>query len=803
MEKEISTSQNKSKVYPQNLEDALKEIARLREENERLRQVLGLSSGAISHEKKQDQNVLFPEAEPLPEIHSKSAVENKIHLFRILFRGREDVFAALWINDKTGKKGYAPVKAAGYGKFPKSNKYLPITDEVIKDHLSGNKVVGVYPLLKDDTCWFLACDFDKTGWELDALEYLATCNRWKIPAYLERSRSGNGGHVWIFFSSPVPAVSARRMGVSLIRETMVARAEMDLASYDRFFPNQDFMPKGGFGNLIALPLQKKARVLMNTEFLDEKLNPWPDQWTFLSQVKRLSPQQVESLLEILPPVTVGPQSIGSLIKPSKQEPSPPKKINCTLKAQIAIEKSGLPPSLISRIKHLASLHNPEFYKKQKLRLSTYQTPRFIKCYREDLSHFYLPRGLFSELKTIVGEAGSKLTVMDCRSFPKSLEMVFQGNLTETQGKAVQTLLSHENGVLVAPPGTGKTIMACAIIASRKVPTLILVHRKPLLEQWRIQIMNNLGLSKKEIGQIGAGRNRQSKIVDFAMIQSLKNKSDIEEVLGDYGFIVVDECHHIPAISFEEVVNHAPVRFILGLTATPYRRDGLQDIITMQCGPIRYRITSKETRKTDDLELNLIIRETQFEYPETDDLKIQEIFRKLVNDAERNSIICSDILASIAECRRVLVLSEWREHCKLLAEYLHQKGKTPFIMDSSLKKKKRDEIFDAIQHMPPEKDLLVIATGNYIGEGFDCPQIDTLFLTFPIAFRGRVVQYVGRLMRQFKGKTNIQVYDYADIGVHVLKKMHLKRLKAYRDIGFESDETGAGTLFTMGGSDAKE
>jgi len=768
------------------LERLLEENARLREENERLRKMLGLSAESSPLQEPQEPSVLFPDAEHLPEVNSKSSVDNKIGLFRMLFRGRDDVFALHWSNEQTGKKGYSPARA-DYGRRSKKQKYLPMTDEVIHDHLSAKNVVGVYPLLKDDTCCFLVCDFDKKGWELDALEYLATCHRWKVPAYLERSRSGNGGHVWIFFSTPVPAVSARRLGVSLLRETMVARAEMDLASYDRFFPNQDFMPKGGFGNLIALPLQKKARALGNTEFLDENLKPWPDQWAFLSQVKRLSLQQLEGLLDILPPVTVGPLSVESVIKPTKDEPSPPPEIPCTLQAQVSIEKSGLPPSLISRIKHLASLHNPEFYQKQKLRLSTFRTPRFIKCYDEDLTHFHLPRGLLSEIEIIVKEAGSKLAVTESRPDPERLDLVFNGKLTPTQQEAVRAILSHDQGVLVSPPGTGKTMMACAVIASRNVPTLILVHRKPLLDQWRVQIMNALGIASKEIGQIGGGRRRRSGLVDLAMIQSLGKKPDVDELFERYDLIIVDECHHVPAVTFEKVIKQAQARFILGLTATPYRRDGLQDIITMQCGLVRHRISTQHAMKDSDLGLRLIVRETSFEYPGSEEAHIQEVFRELVKDAERTSGICTDILYALEEGRRILVLSEWREHCRLLAEEMQQMGKAPFVLDGALKKKERDELFDSIRQMPPEEDLLVIATGNYIGEGFDCPQIDTLFLVFPIAFRGRVVQYAGRLLRQCEGKTQVQVYDYADTKVPVLKKMHGRRLKAYEDLGFYLDE----------------
>jgi len=773
------------------LEKALEKITRLREENENLRKLLGLSQPDLPENETSKQAKLFPEEKPLPIIESKSSVKEKISLFRTIFRGREDVFAVHWINEKTGKKGYSPARENPYQKNNKKN-YLSLTDEIVHDHLSGNKIIGIYPLLKDDTCWFLASDFDKEGWELDALEYLATCKRWKIPAYLERSRSGNGGHVWIFFSAPVPAVSARRIGVSLLRETMVARAEMDLGSYDRLFPNQDFMPKGGFGNLIAVPLQKKARALKNTEFIDENLNPWPDQWAFLCHVKRLSPQQVEGLIDILPPVTVGPQSIESLLKPSKNEPLPPPEIKCSFGAQVSIEKSGLPPSLISRIKHLASLHNPEFYKRQKLRLSTYLTPRFIKCYREDLTHFHLPRGIIPELNKIVTEAGSKLDITDKRRKHESLELTFQGKLTAIQEEVIENILPHEQGVLVAPPGVGKTIMACYVIVSRNVPTLVLAHRKPLLDQWRVQLMNTLGLTKKQIGQFGGGRSKRNGIVDLAMIQSLKNKQEIEDIFDEYGLLIVDECHHIPAFSFENVVNKSSIRSILGLTATPYRRDGLQDIITMQCGPIRCHI-KQDAGNAADLDLKLFVRETAFTCLDLDENSIQDIFRELVQNEDRNSVIAEEALSALSDGRRVLILSEWRKHCRLLAEKIRDMGKEPIVLDGSLKKKTRDEMFQSIRNMPREKDLLVIATGPYIGEGFDCPQIDTLLLAFPIAFRGKVVQYAGRLLRQFDGKTQVLVYDYADEKVPVLKKMHGKRLKAYRDLGFTDEKVDAEQL----------
>jgi len=551
-----------------------KEIVRLREENERLRSMLKLPEDVPAAPIIREQSTLFPSEEPLPVVDTKSTVEQKVALFRALFKGRDDVYAVQWVNEHTGKKGYSPARFGGYGGKFGDKRTLSLTNEVIYQHLSGDKVLGIYPLLKDDTCFFLACDFDDEGWELDAKEYIETCRHWKVPACLERSRSGKGGHAWIFFSGAVSAVAARRLGTGILRETMIVRAEMDLASYDRFFPNQDFMPKGGYGNLIALPLQRKARILGNTEFLGDDFKPWPDQWAFLSRMQRLSPKHLEALLETMPPVSVGLESALVPVKPIRKEPPLPKVIQAELCAELSLVKSGLTPSLLSQLKHVASMNNPEFYKKQKLRFSTFQTPRFIRCYREDLTHIHLPRGLMENVKKIVEKKGSKLGLIDRRPKTRHLKLVFKAELKPAQETAVTALLSGEHGVMVSPPGTGKTVVACAAIARRNVPTLILLHRKPILEQWRAQLISTLGLTKKEIGQLGGGRKRKSGVVDLAMIQSLRNKADIEELLGTYGLIIIDECHHIPAVSFEEVLKHAKSRYILGLTATPYRRDDL-------------------------------------------------------------------------------------------------------------------------------------------------------------------------------------------------------------------------------------
>jgi len=801
-------------------DEVRRECLRLQQENDRLRGLLGLPSEAsASFARMPSAGTVFPAIDPLPPVTFTSSVEQKIALFRALFRGRDDVYPVRWVNAQTGKKGYVPAVKGGWGRRHSGGPltqqdYLPLTDAVIRQHLEGQQTIGVYPLLRNDTCWFLACDFDGkagisravdrstgsvdgkdggtrvseiTGWALDAVGYLAACERHGISAYLERSQSGKGGHVWIFFSSPVPAVSARRLGTFLLRKTMESRAEMTLASYDRLFPSQDVLPKGGFGNLIALPLQKLCRAGGNTEFLDGQMRPWPDQWGFLSSITRVSPPQLEEFLEHLTAVVAGPGSVDVTSLPlSEVCPAPPRMIGA-LGAAISLEKAGLPPWLLADIKHLASLHNPVFYERQKLRLSTFRTPRFITCYEEDVSHLHLPRGLLEALHEVVRKAGSVLSLTDLRRLPNQLALKFHGTLTPLQAQAVRVMLANDHGVLVAPPGVGKTVMACSIAAQRNLPALVLVHRQPLSDRWRVHLTNLVGLSSKEIGQLGSGKNRCTHMVDLAMIQTLKGVDDPEAFFAGYGLLIVDECHHLPAFSFESCVKRAPIRYVLGLTATPYRRDGLQDLIVMQCGPIRHTISGRQTGSHTDLALELVVRETDVTYPTTDEPPIQAVFRALVNDAARTRTVSDDVLTALGQGRRCLVLSERKEHCRSLAEQFRAQGKTPFILDGGLRKKAREAIFEAVRNQPSSEDLLLIATGQYLGEGFDCPQIDTLFLTFPVSFKGKLVQYVGRLMRSYEGKRVVRVHDYADVHVPVLKKMYQKRRKTYETLGFSTEE----------------
>jgi superfamily II DNA or RNA helicase len=761
------------------LDGALREVGRLRAENERLRTLLALTQ--------QMKTILDPsKPEPPPmAAGSPASADEKLALIRRLFRGRDDVYALRWESARTGKSGYAPATVEGWNRHG-PNTYLPISDEVVARHLRGRESIGVYPLLEDDTCWFLAFDLDGTTWQLDALALLEACDEHAIPAALERSRSGTGGHVWIFFTAPVAAAAARRLGALLLREAMSRRGELDLASYDRLFPNQDFLPAKGFGNLIALPLQGRCRAAGTSVFLDPAtLEPWPDQWAFLNSLERLAPEQLERLLSEHEEIAVG----GAALSPQRTllpDERLPAKIRRTIGADLAIARADLPPSLLAELKHLASLHNPLFYERQRLRLSTHQTPRLIRCYEEDLTHLHLPRGLLHQLEDAIATAGSELVTNDRRPTHTRLPLEFRGELTPLQASAAAAMLAHDDGVLVAPPGTGKTVIACALIAERTLPTLVLAHPKPLLEQWRAQLATLLDLSSKQIGQRGGGRRKLTGGVDLAMIQSLKAIGDLDAFFGAYGLIVIDECHHLPAFSFEAAVRHASARHFLGLTATPYRRDGLQEIVTMQCGPIRHRIASSES-PIGEISLELIVRETELAFADAAEHPIHEVFRLLVEDERRIALVCDDVLAALAEGRRCLVLSQWKQHCNALAQRLQSHGVPPLMLEGGLGKRARATLLDQIENTPADEPLIVIATGQYLGEGFDCPQLDTLFLAFPISFKGRLVQYTGHLMRAYEGKVTVRVYDYADVGVPVLRAMHARRLTTYKTLGFTPEQ----------------
>ena len=750
-----------------------------------------------------------------PNADVPATADGKISLFRQLFRGRDDVFPVLWMSSKTGRKGYSPAcgnewvqSVCGKPRVKCSEcpnqAFLPLTDQVILDHLQGRHIIGVYPLLKDETCWFLAADFDKESWLDDVSAFVDTCRDLGIPAAVERSRSGNGAHVWFFFSSPVPAVSARRMGCYLITETMARRHQLAMSSYDRLFPNQDTLPRGGFGNLIALPLQFEPRQAGNSVFLDESFRPHGEQWAYLASLPRMAPAFVESIARdaarqdkivgvCFSSVSEDETDDVPWERPSSGRPGNvqiddpiPAEIHAVLAQRLFVEKTDLSSPLMNQVKRLAAFQNPEFYKKQSMRLSTALTPRVISCAEEHPRHIALPRGCREELAALLRHYGSTLTIDDQRYPGSPLNLHFNGKLTAVQTQAVNALRKQNMGVFVAPPGVGKTVVGAWLIAERQCNTLVLVHRQPLLDQWIAQLALFLGLDTRDIGRIGGGRHQPNGRIDVAMIQSLVRKERVDDLVANYGHVIVDECHHLPAVSFERVLAEVRARFITGLTATPQRRDGHHPIIDMQLGPVRFAVDARNQATHRPFNHNLIIRETGFNLNDSSDLRIQELYGRLAANEQRNNLIFDDLLHALEEGRSPILLTERKEHLDYFADRLRNFTRNLVVLQGGGGANARRAVMQRLATIPDDEERLVLATGRYIGEGFDDARLDTLFLALPVSWKGILIQYAGRLHRLHPEKTEVRIYDYVDRDVPMLARMFEKRLRGYRAIGYSTE-----------------
>jgi len=678
----------------------------------------------------------------------------------------------------------------------------------LQNKSNRNFTIGVYPLLLDETCWFLAIDFDKESWMKDVSAFLDTCEYYKIPASLERSRSGNGGHIWIFFSEPIQAQFARKLGSFLITETMEHRPEIGFESYDRFFPSQDTMPQGGFGNLIALPLQKVPKENGNSLFLDKNFVPYPDQWAYLSSIQRMSCEEVEKIVEkaskggrilgVKMLASVEEEILPWLEPPSrrrKESPikgSLPKKIKLILGNQIYIEKKSLIPSLKNRLIRIAAFQNPEFYKAQAMRFSTFNKPRIIHCCEDFPKHIGIPRGCLDEVQFLLQSLGIKIELIDERHVGKSINVKFHGTLRFEQENAVEALFKHDTGVLSASTAFGKTVVAIDLIAKRKVNTLVLVHRKHLLDQWVDRLSNFLEIDPKEIGQIGGGKRNPKGKIDVALIQSLSKKGVVDDIVGKYGQLIVDECHHISARSFEIVARQCKAKYVTGLSATVIRKDGHHPIIFMDCGPIRYKVDDRKQAELRPFNHKVIIRGTDFRLPDSlyfkENLTINDYYAALLADEKRNNMIVEDVIQAINEERVPMLLTERRNHIEVLTNMLASLVQNVFVLKGGMGKKQRQSLLDKMRDLPYNEERIIIATGRYLGEGFDEARLDTLFLALPISWRGTLAQYAGRLHRVHDMKKEVVIYDYADLNISMLSTMYQRRLKGYKAIGYEVEDT---------------
>ncbi|MDR2075327.1 MAG: DEAD/DEAH box helicase [Desulfovibrio sp.] len=794
-------------------EGVLAELSRLQAENAHLKAILQQHGITWDIPLSPAPSVLEDGAAGAPATLSPVSLSpaEKIALFQSLFRGRTDVYPQRWESQK-GTSGYSPVCGnewrPGICGKPKvrcgdceHRQLTPLTEQALYDHLAGKKTLGVYPLLPDDSCHFLAMDFDEAQWRDDALAALLSCQQCNVPASLEISRSGKGAHIWIFFSVPVSAREARMLGAALVSHTCERTRQLALSSYDRFFPSQDTLPKGGFGNLIALPLQKTPRSQGHSVFVDTNFTAFADQWAYLSTVVRMTPDALsQAILQASGgrhPLDVAFTTDGeNTVKPWENQKVScrkiagplPSSITLVLANQIFIDKREAPQPLLNRLIRLAAFANPEFYKAQAMRLPVWNKPRLVCCAENLPQHIGLPRGCLDALLELL-EYNSILPVIEDKRVKGSrLSVKFKGKLRKDQQLAVKSMLAQDIGVLHATTAFGKTVAAAALIAKRKASTLVLVHRADLLRQWQERLVQFLGIAYGDIGVVGTGKHKPGGKIDIALLQTLARKDDLGEFLDGYGHIIVDECHHISAFSFENILKQAKAPFILGLTATPQRRDGHHPIIFMQCGDIRHSVV-----RTEHMPARLDVKVQSLPTPALPpEPGIHEVFRALCEDVGRNIHIVEDICKLWYEGRKTLVLTERTSHLEKLQEHLAAKDIPCHILHGHLSGKQRALVLEELKAMPDTAARVILATGRLIGEGFDHSPLNTMVLAMPVSWQGTLQQYAGRLHREHADKTDIRIYDYVEKDNPQLYRMWKKRCTGYGAMGYQISETDCST-----------
>lgn len=773
------------------------------------------------------QNVIAPFSVTITPAHAR--------FFYSLFHGRSDVYAKRAVM-KNGKAGYFPVcgNLWKYGVCPKADRqkikctscpnrsWSPLNQRVLMAHLTGGKpdgsdVIGIYPLLPDDTCHFLVFDFDDhetspdTAWQEDVDTLRKICSQNAVPCYVERSRSGNGAHVWLFFDAPISAELARKFGSALLTKGAESVNLKDFKTYDRMLPAQEHLPEGGLGNLIALPLQGQALRQGNSVFVDENWNAYPNQWEYLKSVQRISRTFIEEKAALWS--TDG--ELGALSKTEDMEDAekPWKKLpqafhvedagqplSITLANGIYIDTADLKPRLQNALRRLAAYSNPEFYKKKALGFSTRNTPRIVFCGEDIGRYIHLPRGCAEKLTAQLDSAGIAYAISDERQAGSKIRVDFKGTLYPQQVEAAAKMLAQDTGVLCAATAFGKTAVGAYLVAQRKVNTLVLVHNAEIMKNWVedfekfLQIdeeapeyITPKGRHKKRksiIGTLSGGRNTLGGILDVAMITSLGQGDEVNPLVKNYGMVIMDECHHAGASIAEDVLNAVSAKYVYGLTATPKRDDGQEQKIFMQFGPIRYRYTAKDRAAAQNVRHFVYPRFTRLYIPNANKLSYNQARRAVVESEVRNEQILSDVAACLQTGRTPLVLTKEKEHAAFLYEQLKSKADHIFLLQGGSSAKQKEELRTQMRAVPSTESVVLVAIGQYIGEGFNFPRLDTMMLTMPISWQGNVEQYAGRLHRDYEGKQDVIIYDYVDAHIRVLESMYYKRLRTYKRIGYE-------------------
>ncbi len=714
---------------------------------------------------------------------------DRLNLFKSLFKGREDVVALRW--EKSGKGTYMPIynfdphrykihqmKGGTFQNYP-DKTYQPLTDNHLSNHLNGTQVIGIYPLLQNNTSWFIAADFDEANWIDECRKFIAICEEHDIPAYLERSRSGKGGHVWIFFEEPYEAFRSRKIVMALLQEAGIISVFDKNSSFDRLFPNQDYLSKKGLGNLIALPLNKASLKDGNSCFIDpDTLQPFDDQWNFLQIIKRITISQLNYIY----------QDKNQQDEPAtglfQKELTVPGKLIVKLNNVIQISRANLPAQLIAFLKEELNFANTEYQVKKNINKSTFGIKRYFKLLNETSDSIIIPRGFIGRLLRFCKEQQIDYILEDDRK--KAEPINFKGviQLREYQLPAQQAATKKDFGIIVAPPGSGKTVLSLAIIKDKQQPTLILVHRKQLADQWIERIESFLGILKKDIGRIGQGKSKPGKHITVAMVQSMEKaleSPEQSELCNAFGTIIIDECHHIPAETYQRVVSKLNSYYLYGLTATPFRKYNDGKLIFIHLGEVIHEIKAPQVQGQRGTQI--IIRDTDLFVPfNTKTDKLETLFKILIHDSARNQLILNDVVSELNSGRKAVIITERKDHIISLQQYLKQNYDTIALSgdDSDLSKKSK---WAAIN----KGDFQVlITTGQYFGEGTDIQNIECLFLVYPFAFEGKLIQYIGRVQRSEVSPT---IYDYRDHKINYLERLFQKRNLYYKKLD-KSGLTGA-------------